>query len=80
VVEPAFVKTVARTVAELTLGGGLRRYPAETYYGGGAWPVLTDSLGWYFVPAADLAARRPLPVGPGQPNHYGPFPLPSYRP
>ena len=56
--EPAFVETVRRIVAELDLDGGTRRYPSDTYYGGGAWPVLTASLGWYYAVAGDPAAAR----------------------
>ena len=45
--EPAFVETASEVATALDLEGGVRRYPADTYYGGGAWPVLTASLGWY---------------------------------
>ncbi|SRR5579875_1881 len=54
--EPAFAETVTRIMAELDLAGGLRRNPADTYYGGGAWPVLTASLGWYYVSIDDIGA------------------------
>ena len=53
--DPALLGTVARVVAELDLEGGVRRNPADTYYGGGAWPVLTASLGWYYASAGDWA-------------------------
>ena len=56
--DPAFVETVARILAELDLDGGVRRNPADTYYGGGAWPVLTASLGWYYTSVGDLAAAE----------------------
>jgi GH15 family glucan-1,4-alpha-glucosidase len=56
--EPAFVETVTRIVAELDLDGGTRRYPTDTYYGGGAWPVLTASLGSYYAAAGDLDAAQ----------------------
>jgi GH15 family glucan-1,4-alpha-glucosidase len=46
---------------ELDLDGGIRRYPADTYFGGGAWPVLTASLGWYLASIGELdEARRRL--------------------
>ena len=54
--EHAFIETVRRISADLDLDGGIRRYPGDTYYGGGAWPVLTASLGWYQVVAGDLEA------------------------
>ena len=51
----------ARSSEQLTLEGGIRRYPSDTYYGGGAWPVLTASLGWHHGAAGDLDGRAPLP-------------------
>lgn len=56
--EHAFVETVRRITAELDLDGGIRRYPTDTYYGGGAWPVLTASLGWYHAATGDLGTAR----------------------
>jgi len=56
--ERAFVETVRRISAELDLDGGVRRYPSDTYYGGGAWPVLTASLGLYYASAGDLTAAE----------------------
>ena len=50
--------TSQQIAAELDLDGGIRRYPADTYYGGGAWPVLTASLGWYYAAVGDLDAAR----------------------
>ncbi len=43
---------------QLSLAGGIRRFPSDTFYGGGAWPVLTASLGWYQAQAGDLAGAR----------------------
>ena len=56
--EPAFVETARLVTAELDLEGGIRRYPADTYYGGGAWPVLTASLGWYLASIGELDGAR----------------------
>jgi GH15 family glucan-1,4-alpha-glucosidase len=56
--EPAFAETLGRIVAELDFDGGVRRYPTDTYYGGGAWPVLTASLGWAHAVAGDLTAAQ----------------------
>jgi GH15 family glucan-1,4-alpha-glucosidase len=58
--EPAFVETASEVSVKLDLNGGTRRYPTDTYYGGGAWPVLTASLGWYqaSVGQLDEAQRR----------------------
>jgi GH15 family glucan-1,4-alpha-glucosidase len=49
-----FAKTVAMIEDRLTLGGGIRRYPTDVYFGSGAWPVLTASLGWHYVAIGDI--------------------------
>jgi len=36
--------------------GGLHRYADDSYYGGGAWILLTAWLGSYYI---DLATKRP---------------------
>ena len=54
--DPHFVDTVRVIEEQLTFEGGLRRYPTDTYYGSGAWPVLTASLGWHYAVAGDHAA------------------------
>jgi isomaltose glucohydrolase len=51
--EPAMAATVDAIKAELDLDGGIRRYPGDTFFGGGAWPVLTASLGLYRLAAGD---------------------------
>jgi GH15 family glucan-1,4-alpha-glucosidase len=53
--DEVFEATVREIEANLTLHGGLRRYPTDVYYGSGAWPVLTASLGWHFVDIGDVA-------------------------
>jgi GH15 family glucan-1,4-alpha-glucosidase len=30
-------------------GGGVHRHPADTYYGGGEWLLLTGLLGWHYL-------------------------------
>jgi GH15 family glucan-1,4-alpha-glucosidase len=57
--DPLFAETVRVIEERLTLDGGLRRYPQDTYYGSGAWPVLTASLGWHYAALGDdVAAQR----------------------
>lgn len=46
--DPVMVATAARIEREL-LGGGVRRYLADTYYGGGEWILLTAWLAWYWL-------------------------------
>ena len=61
VVEPGdhyFAQTVRAIEARLSLDGGLRRYPTDTYFGSGAWPVLTASLGWHYLAVGDVDAAR----------------------
>jgi GH15 family glucan-1,4-alpha-glucosidase len=59
--DPLFVAAVREITAQLDLDGGLRRFPSDTFFGGGAWPVLTASLGWHQAVTGDVeAARRSL--------------------
>ncbi len=53
-----FAQTVRAIEEQLTFIGGLRRYPGDTYFGSGAWPVLTASLGWHHLAAGEHAAAR----------------------
>ncbi len=52
--DPRFTATVRAIEDELEFEGGLRRYAADTFYGSGAWPVLTASLGWHYAALGDL--------------------------
>jgi len=48
--DPLMRATVARIETDLRrAGGGVHRYAADTYYGGGEWLLLTAWLGWYYV-------------------------------
>lgn len=49
-----FTATVRLIEERLSFSGGLRRYPSDVYFGGGAWPVLTASLGWHYANVGDL--------------------------
>lgn len=44
-----FIATVRRIEDSLRKGGGVHRYPTDTYYGGGEWLLLTAWLGWYYA-------------------------------
>jgi GH15 family glucan-1,4-alpha-glucosidase len=55
---PAFVQTAVEIAEHLEFEGGIRRYPSDTYYGGGVWPVLNASLGWYYASVGDLTSAR----------------------
>ncbi|MFI5035016.1 MAG: glycoside hydrolase family 15 protein [Acidimicrobiales bacterium] len=56
--DPHLAKTVAMVEDRLSLHGGLRRYPTDTYFGSGAWPVLTASLGWHYLSLGNLSEAR----------------------
>lgn len=53
-----FRATTTLIQTRLDLNGGIRRYPTDVYFGSGAWPVLTASLGWHFVATGDLAEAQ----------------------
>ena len=50
--DPIAVATVARIERELA-PGGVHRFLADTYYGGGEWVLLAGFLGWYHVKRGD---------------------------
>ncbi|MBA2666355.1 MAG: glycoside hydrolase family 15 protein [Trueperaceae bacterium] len=51
----ATVEEIERT---LVVDGGVTRYAADTFYGGGAWILLTAWLGWYHARAGDRSRAR----------------------
>lgn len=51
--DESFAKTVTLIEDQLSLDEGIRRYPTDVYFGSGAWPVLTASLGWHYLVADD---------------------------
>lgn len=47
--------TIQKIVADLyRVDGGVYRYKADVYYGGGEWLLLTAWLGWYFAQSGDI--------------------------
>jgi GH15 family glucan-1,4-alpha-glucosidase len=70
--DPLVAATVAAIEAQLVHNGGVHRYLADTYYGGGEWPLLAGFLGWHHAAVgrtgeawAELAwiARQATPEG-----------------
>jgi GH15 family glucan-1,4-alpha-glucosidase len=55
---PQLTRSVSMISDRLSLDGGLRRYPTDTYFGSGAWPVLTASLGWHYLNAGNTSEAR----------------------
>jgi len=47
--DPLILKTVSHIEHSLIQGGGVHRYPTDSYYGGGEWVLLAGWLGWYFA-------------------------------
>ena len=47
--DPHYRATLQRIEACLVGGGGVHRYPTDTYYGGGEWLLLAGWLGWVYA-------------------------------
>jgi GH15 family glucan-1,4-alpha-glucosidase len=59
--DPLLRATVARIESELhQSGGGVYRYLADTYYGGGEWLLLAAWLGWYYAENGDISHAQEL--------------------
>ncbi|HET6626221.1 MAG TPA: glycoside hydrolase family 15 protein [Nocardioidaceae bacterium] len=50
--DPLVTETV-RQIERRLVDGGVHRYEADTFYGGGQWPVLACLLAWHHVRAGD---------------------------
>lgn len=56
---PVVVETVEEIEERLT-DGGVHRYEADTFYGGGQWPVLAALLAWHHARAGNLTRAAEL--------------------
>lgn len=54
--DPIMLKTIGYIESTIMHENGLHRYAEDSYYGGGAWVLLTAWLGWYYI---ELAKKRP---------------------
>lgn len=54
--DPIMLKTIEQIESTILRENGLHRYAEDTYYGGGAWILLTAWLGWYYI---ELSKKRP---------------------
>ncbi len=52
--DPLMLSTISQIEQTILRDGGLHRYTADTYYGGGAWILLSAWLGWYYKQLAQL--------------------------
>ncbi len=50
--------TIASVDAALNVDGGVHRFRADTFYGGGQWPLLSCMLGLAFVASGDTDRAR----------------------
>lgn len=48
--------TLDAVARDLDAGGGVHRFRADVFYGGGRWPLLSALLGWNRAAAGDTAA------------------------
>jgi GH15 family glucan-1,4-alpha-glucosidase len=53
---PLMLNTATYIEATIQRDGGVHRYAKDSYFGGGAWILLTAWLGWYY---SELASKRP---------------------
>ena len=73
--DPVAVSTLAQVAAQLDAGGGVHRFTADVFYGGGQWILLSCLLGWNAVAAGDTAAGwRHLQWAAAQANQNGELP------
>ena len=57
--DPVVVNTV-RLVEDRLADGGVHRYEADTFYGGGQWPVLAALLAWHHAQSGNRARAAEL--------------------
>jgi GH15 family glucan-1,4-alpha-glucosidase len=64
--DPLMLKTIEHIESTILHENGLHRYAKDSYFGGGAWVLLTAWLGWYYI---ELSKKRPdLNDGPQKKN------------
>lgn len=54
--EPLMLRTAEAIERDLKIEGGLKRFAADTFFGGGRWLLLTAWWGWYRARLGDLQA------------------------
>ena len=57
---PVMKKTVQAIESKLLKEGGVRRYPEDTFYGGGRWILLTCWLAWYYLKVGKIQKAEQL--------------------
>lgn len=56
--DPLMTATIRAIEADLLRDGGVQRYAADTYYGGGQWPLLAAFLGWHYAAVGRMDDAR----------------------
>ena len=56
--DPVMLATVEKIENDLLVDGGVSRYRADTYYGGGEWVILSASLAIYRARLGDVAGAK----------------------
>jgi isomaltose glucohydrolase len=54
--DPVGIATIDAVVSELDVSGGVHRFRADVFYGGGQWPLLSALLGWNLAVRGDAPA------------------------
>ncbi|MCX6078779.1 MAG: glycoside hydrolase family 15 protein [Chloroflexi bacterium] len=57
---PVMLGTISEIERLLHQGGGVHRYAADTYYGGGEWVLLAGWLGWYYAESGQISKAQSL--------------------
>jgi alpha-glucosidase (family GH31 glycosyl hydrolase) len=58
--DPLAEATLAKIETDLLAGGGVHRFTADVFFGGGQWPLLTCLLGWNHARAGRTAKAAEL--------------------
>jgi GH15 family glucan-1,4-alpha-glucosidase len=56
--DPVAAATLDAVTRDLDVDGGVHRFRADVFYGGGQWPILSALLGWNRAAAGDTEAGR----------------------
>ncbi|HET7580124.1 MAG TPA: glycoside hydrolase family 15 protein [Bacillales bacterium] len=78
--DPYMKETVRKIESDILFEGGVRRFPEDTYYGGGEWILLSGWLGWYYKEAGrQEEARKQLDWMEAQADNNGLMPEQSIK-
>lgn len=73
--DPLAAATLDAVARDLDVAGGVHRFAADVFYGGGQWPLLSCLLGWNLAATGDVeGARRHLAWAVSQADAAGDLP------